>query len=187
MKQCINEPFGTTRGIFDRVNKYKTFIARCRKCEHYHEEPICKCGTVRTKPECATCNHNSILDLFSGKCGNCYQHHLYPGCFNCGRHRRFSGICVFCGNPPPDSDLKIEPSKPSCVYQNPERNLECEKRNNHNKILENINLGKGNTIPTVYCTNCQKTHTGYLTGCVKNLQNNQEQLKQELHTIKNEH
>ena len=66
----------------DVIRLYKEFIAQCYKCEHYHIDPFCKCGLVRTNSSTCKCGRMALWDCFQGKCHQCSEIHHYPVAVN---------------------------------------------------------------------------------------------------------
>ena len=154
----------------DVIRLYKEFVAQCYKCEHYHIDPFCKCGLVRTNSNACACGRMALWDCFQGKCHQCSQIHYYPACGNCSKFRRFPGPYVYCGHQE-DEDKREETrnqnNKVSCVYK-----LHSRFRERHIHNCQNNNLMEGDLgfqKPVIHCVKCQGIHTGIIHSCKEGL------------------
>ena len=165
-KSCPKKEPAIYTSEIDVVRLYKEFVAQCHKCEHYHIDPFCKCGAIRTNSSMCSCGRIALWDCYKGKCYQCSEIHHYPACGKCEKFRRFPGPCVYCGHQDDEDrreETKNQNNKVSCVYKLHSRFRERHIRNCHNNKLMEGDLGFQR--PVIHCVKCQGIHTGILHSC----------------------
>ena len=166
-KSCPKKEPAMYTSEVDVVRLYKEFVAQCYKCEHYHIDPFCKCGAIRTSSNMCSCGRIALWDCYKRQMLPMFRSPPLPQHVENARNSEdFPVLVSTVAIKTTRTDEKKPKTKTTrsvvcinCIADSEKRHI----RNCHNNKLMEGDLGFQR--PVIHCVKCQGIHTGILHSC----------------------